>query len=182
MAIIGVWRHHQLMGIVESELCYWYPVRIHQWVSPFVSFNLPRERLYKCPKSLVHVYLLLRQTRNGPKEILWFITKVILFPVQGKKGTAVEDSFHHRLQKRIQSSLKLSFRPYQKETLFETPYFPRKDFKHLLGLTEGNPVGSQLEGKNCEEDILERRNPHMQTHKFKRPNEGIKLGVNLRRG
>jgi len=39
--IIWVLKHHQLMGIDEAGLCCRFPIRNHQWVSPFVSFSLP---------------------------------------------------------------------------------------------------------------------------------------------
>jgi len=163
------------MGIDEAGICYWCPVCIHQWVSPFISLSLPRERLNKRPNLLVGIYLFFRQARDSPVVILWLKTKVILIPVQGKERAA--NSVLHHIQESIQSSFTLW--PYQKETLFETPHFPRKDLKHLLGLTEGNLVHSPLLSKYSKENILETGNLQMLAHQLKCPHKSIRIRMNL---
>jgi len=167
------------MGIDEAGLCYWCLIRIHQWVPPFVSFDLPRERLNKRPKLLAHICLLLRETSNGSAKIFRFIAKVVLRPIWRKTRAAFLNTILRRLQKGIQSCI--TFWSYQKEALFETPHFPNKYLKHLLGLTERNPIRTSLYGKNGKDDILGNGNSEIVTHQFEGPHKGIRVGVDLRR-
>ena len=89
------------------------------------------------------------------------------------------DSILRRLRQTIQS--RFTFRSHQEETLFETPYFPHKYIKHLLGLTEGNPVSTPLNVEDREEDVLERGNSQILAHQFKRPHKNARIGMDLRR-
>jgi len=65
--------------------------------------------------------------------------------------------------------------------LFETPHFSVKNLKHLMGLTEGNPIRTSLYGEKGKEDVLGGRNSEIVTHQFKGPHKGVRIGVNLRR-
>jgi len=93
-----------------------------------VSFSLPRKRLNKRPNLLVGVRFFLLQTKSSPGEVLWVKTEMVMLPTQ-RKERETRPIFRYT-QKSAQSSLTLWVN--QKETLFETPHFARKDLEHLL--------------------------------------------------
>ena len=125
------------------------------------------------------VFLLLRQARNTSAKIFRFIAKVVPAPAQREERTSNQGFTLHRLQKSIQNYF--TPWPYQEESLFETPYLPRKNIKNLFILAEGHPSSSPLDGEDGEEDIVRSGKSQVLTHQLKRPHKGVRIGMDLGR-
>jgi hypothetical protein len=66
--------------------------------------------------------------------------------------------------------------------LFKAPDLSGKNLKHLLGLAKGNPVRTSLHGEEKEENILRSWDAEIIAQQLKSPHEGVRIGMDLRRG
>jgi hypothetical protein len=76
----------------------------------------------------------------------------------------------------------LQRRSDQKEMLFKAPDLSSENLKHLLGLAKRNPVCASLHSKEGEENILRSWDAEIIAQQLESPHEGIRIGVDLRRG